>query len=904
MRKTKKTMAMLMAAAISASPCAAGQTMYEVHAEEAETLIQEEVIDETSDGSAGNGESGVTAAQTEEEDKSVPEIMSLKRITSGDIYSNTSVQYEVGYKEEGSGIRRIELFFLKDGENIVDVYTYEGETGAVGMNNVTIQSENREPGQYHLDSIEIEDYAGNRRSYRQDEAGTSYTDIFNDSGENKSVEVSEADRSYEVKFKPYDGVMLKGVKAVLPAGMDKDKLAAEDVFEVVATVVNNSASEKLVNPEACAIIWNKTGNASWDCAYGSGQSYMLAPDAEGEIHFKVQVNPFAVTGKRELGIIDIRTSASDKDGLNYSYSSDTGKLTALTINAEGVPSVAGYLDYGREIDYTVTESKKPDEEAPYLEKISVNTRDIKAPGKVSFDIHIPDEGFAKVKEIDFLFKERENAKNILYWNTLYSGKFEYSTEKKCYVYEVELNPSTTKGTYELITADVIDEAGNGRHYEKNAEGMLIDTDHPKNVLEPCEVAVVEAESEDYDFDAPVLKNIVLADRSVKNGEKVRFEIEAEDGSGLAFVSVIYKDIKTGEEMELRSRDIEKEENGYQCSFIVDKYCESGDYRAVSVWLADGSERENGVMYIYDQDTQTLYPQHEGSENVVLKESLDLKVTGSEDMVVTNINKENVSSIADSVKQGGTIVVKGADIEESKSGAIPKELFKKAKEKELTVIIPDKNSNSEIVVNGRTLADVPGEDTELKVQRGVLNEEEITVGSVKDNIYYPVDVVVSDTKLPFTLRIRLDGEFLEQSGNRPIRFSKVAADGSSTILEDNVKADTDGYLEVSFQDGIGASVNSQAVYTGRNEGDIQGKISAGTRFIVSSRAGEDAAGTGDINADGKVDILDLMLCLNHVSRKSELSGDRFQTADIDGNGKVDLLDLMRILNYVSKKTGTV
>ena len=53
MRKTKKTMAMLMAAAISASPCVAGQTMYEVHAEEAETLIQEEVIDETSDGSAG-----------------------------------------------------------------------------------------------------------------------------------------------------------------------------------------------------------------------------------------------------------------------------------------------------------------------------------------------------------------------------------------------------------------------------------------------------------------------------------------------------------------------------------------------------------------------------------------------------------------------------------------------------------------------------------------------------------------------------------------------------------------------------------------------------------------------------------------------------------------------------------
>ena len=357
-------------------------------------------------------------------------------------------------------------------------------------------------------------------------------------------------------------------------------------------------------------------------------------------------------------------------------------------------------------------------------------------------------------------------------------------------------------------------------------------------------------------------------------------------------------------MELNCWDIKKSEGGYLCNFTVDKYCESGEYRLSSIWLTDGSERWNGILYVYNPDTLTLHPQYEDRENVMLKESLDIKVAESEDMVITNINKENVSEVADTVGQGGIIVVKGADIEESGNGAIPKEFLEKAKEKELTVIIPDKNSSSEIVVDGKTPGDVPEEDIELKVLRGELNEEEITVGTTKDNIYYPVDVVVSDTKLPFTLRIRLDSEFLEQCGSRPIRFSKVAADGNSVVLQDNVKVDEEGYLEVTFKDGIGESVSSQMLYAGRNGENIPGESSNGTRYIVSSQIAEIEAGSGDINADGKVDILDLMLCLNHVSRKSELTGDRFQIADVDGNGKVDLLDLMRILNYVSKKTETV
>lgn len=58
--------------------------------------------------------------------------------------------------------------------------------------------------------------------------------------------------------------------------------------------------------------------------------------------------------------------------------------------------------------------------------------------------------------------------------------------------------------------------------------------------------------------------------------------------------------------------------------------------------------------------------------------------------------------------------------------------------------------------------------------------------------------------------------------------------------------------------------------------------------------------GDINEDGNVNLTDLMMCLNHVSKKSQLEGNAYMAADVNGDGVVNLMDLMRILNYVSKK----
>ena len=48
-------------------------------------------------------------------------------------------------------------------------------------------------------------------------------------------------------------------------------------------------------------------------------------------------------------------------------------------------------------------------------------------------------------------------------------------------------------------------------------------------------------------------------------------------------------------------------------------------------------------------------------------------------------------------------------------------------------------------------------------------------------------------------------------------------------------------------------------------------------------------------------MDMMQSLNYVSKKGQLTEEQFAAADINGDGKVNLTDLMLLLNYISKKS---
>lgn len=68
--------------------------------------------------------------------------------------------------------------------------------------------------------------------------------------------------------------------------------------------------------------------------------------------------------------------------------------------------------------------------------------------------------------------------------------------------------------------------------------------------------------------------------------------------------------------------------------------------------------------------------------------------------------------------------------------------------------------------------------------------------------------------------------------------------------------------------------------------------------------ETAVEKGNLNGDDKINIVDLMMCLHHVSGRTLLTGNTLLAADINGDGKVNIVDLMRMLHYVSGRNSTL
>ena len=59
-------------------------------------------------------------------------------------------------------------------------------------------------------------------------------------------------------------------------------------------------------------------------------------------------------------------------------------------------------------------------------------------------------------------------------------------------------------------------------------------------------------------------------------------------------------------------------------------------------------------------------------------------------------------------------------------------------------------------------------------------------------------------------------------------------------------------------------------------------------------------SGDVNADGEVDIQDLRSILRYICEKEEFNEDQKSAADVDANGEVDIKDLRKVIRYVCGK----
>lgn len=855
------------------------------------------------DSIAYNGEIDYKITSSANVDSSAPEITGIRFLTEGDIYTTTAKIIDVDYEEIGSGVKSISVNYTTGYKDIEFSFTNppSGEGMLTGSGSVEIASEGGSAGTYEIDSVVVEDYAGNQSRYiRKDGVdGLVCTEL------GTTLAVPPEAKSFKIQYAK--GLKLHGVR--IEDGVDKENMTAGDSFNIYLTVMNDSREDITVRPENCSVEWESMDEVGiWQSANGEGNAFVLEPLQEREITVPVQINPYAKEGIREVSRIMLNDAGDQLTATEYTRNKQeggfTGRFTEFGVGVGGSGEIET-LYYRGEIDYTVTTAETPDQEAPILKEVRVTPEETTAPGTIQIKIKTEGEEVAEVTDATIGFTDINNPKNGIATPASDPSvtKLTYSEEEGCYILEYHLD-KVVKGTYRMNQLTLYDDAGNSRGYYYE-DGKLIawesGTDEEVPEVDTCEFTVTESETETNDFDAPVLKGIEVLNPELTTDETLRVRIQAEEASGISSMMLYYscdsnQDGIPNAYLTLNSKNVVAEKDSYVAEFEIDPYCTGGDYDLEHLMITDGSVFEAGNYYYYNKWSNIITNY---TDQFSPEKPLTLHIKQSDSRPILDLRTDDLTKAAGEVDNGTTLVVKGSYVESIKIELFPAEFWDTVKEKDLTVIIPDSQSNSEIIVKGNELQNIGSDKVELKVERENLVEDEAGIES--DNLYYPVNIVTTDSAFPFTVRIKVDQEFLEQCGDNPIRISKIGADGSMAIMQDNLTVTEDGYLEVAFPNGLqGAGTATQMLNAGTEGRTI---TSQEFSFVVSSETQNDVT-LGDVNGDGQINIFDLTQCMNHIIKKAELTGNSLQAADVNEDGQVNIFDLTRIMNHIIKKSETV
>ena len=61
--------------------------------------------------------------------------------------------------------------------------------------------------------------------------------------------------------------------------------------------------------------------------------------------------------------------------------------------------------------------------------------------------------------------------------------------------------------------------------------------------------------------------------------------------------------------------------------------------------------------------------------------------------------------------------------------------------------------------------------------------------------------------------------------------------------------------------------------------------------------EDNVGSGDVNNDGVLNVIDIVLLVNYILQYSEFTPEQFDAADLDGNGEINILDIVNAIGVI-------
>lgn len=69
------------------------------------------------------------------------------------------------------------------------------------------------------------------------------------------------------------------------------------------------------------------------------------------------------------------------------------------------------------------------------------------------------------------------------------------------------------------------------------------------------------------------------------------------------------------------------------------------------------------------------------------------------------------------------------------------------------------------------------------------------------------------------------------------------------------------------------------------------------LIVQQLLESGACGGGDINLDGQLDVLDIVMAVQYIIGELNFNSDEFCAADFDTNGQIDILDIVALVSTI-------
>ena len=744
---------------------------------------------------AYNNELDFETAENENGDSEAPIINSVKVLTNP-VATAGKVEVECEWTEKVSGIESIILTFTnqKDGTSQYFYYsvfentTVTGENRTVTMTNTSTRTLD---STYVLESIWTRDKAGNQRNYSRVTGGSELMSL----GNQEAYSVSGASYTVTEEAK-VDTVVITGISCVPPEGKKMNELAAGDDFTAKIQLKNNTKETQIIKGISLTY-----GTSS----HGHDHEYVIQAGETINVDMGVRISSFAKKATEQLSSIAI---VYNNYSTRVSYSNYHGGYLKGTTWLDGSEVEVNSLEYNGELDYEIIEADKPDDEAPYINSISVLNADVKAPGWLELALDV-DDGNAKLTQVNITLGAKNSQSAVVYKQiSVKEGNLYYSLKKGCYIVEMSLPDYVFTADYHITNISVDDEALRGRNYSLR-EGTDSDElyGYQSQAIKNINVHITNTEGieDDGDTDAPKLKGISVKKKDVESSEKVTWTIDAEEAGGLSNVTFVYANDE-GDYIDLYATadDVEKQEEGkYVITYQLPQYVKEGTYQLKYIWIQDDSVRENGNYYRRNGDSFEIdsYDMASDEESVPYQGEADLNITTAVDMPIIDyesIDEEDLETLLDNTDTKEMCILSTDSI------TLTKEAVQIIKDKKMKVIFVFNKEGvyTEVVINGEDITDSMIDNigkNGTKIYAAMCEEEieDINFGNAYDQAGYVLSPHGNDARIPYTIRIKVSEKFYKKYMNSNIRLSKEIGK-KNVILKENLKFAENHMLEVYME----------------------------------------------------------------------------------------------------------